>query len=185
MISDATTIRRFDRPDEVALMESELFGALSREGRYLWSIDVTVLQHLALCATIARREELPEHVVRACAAHDLQEAYLRDLPSGLKDLLPDYRKIELLWEESIFRRMIIPRDRWTMGHVFRIDQSSLLAEMCVRKHLGYVSVCEEVGRAASPEDVEDFTVVSSTMKMILWDNMKRILHPCGGIVWDL
>lgn len=58
------------------------------------------------CVYVSRRledEGYPPSVQLAGLLHDSAEAYLGDVVSGLKRLLPDYRAIELRWERVLER----------------------------------------------------------------------------------
>lgn len=44
---------------------------------------------------------VPNHLRLAALLHDATEAYLGDVIKPLKNLLPDYQKIEYLWESAI------------------------------------------------------------------------------------
>lgn len=50
---------------------------------------ITVAQHSVWVA-----EKLPDNLKLAGLLHDASEAYLKDIPSPVKDLLPDYKRLE-------------------------------------------------------------------------------------------
>jgi uncharacterized protein len=58
-----------------------------------------VLQHLCLCHDIA-----PDECKREALGHDFSEAYLHDISSPLKSLLPQYKEIEYRVEAAIARK---------------------------------------------------------------------------------
>lgn len=69
----------------------DIAHALSNICRFTGHIPVryTVAQHCVLCA----KASLPEYK-KAALLHDASEAYLNDIASPIKELLPDYIKLE-------------------------------------------------------------------------------------------
>lgn len=96
-------------PDPASFDLSEIFRALSRLPRFTGHGDtvVTVGNHLLTCLAIAARRGEPVEVRRAVLMHDAAEAYLGDVSSPLKALLPEYRAIEARMEAAIFERFKI------------------------------------------------------------------------------
>jgi 5'-deoxynucleotidase YfbR-like HD superfamily hydrolase len=79
---------------------------LTKICRYGGCLDLSqhysVAQHSIVLSNYARDNGYDLCVQRALLMHDATEAYLGDIVSGLKELLPDYRKIERQVQELIF-----------------------------------------------------------------------------------
>lgn len=69
---------------------------LARVCRYGGAVDgfYSVASHSVYVARELERAGYPERVVRAGLLHDAPEAYLGDMTSGLKRLMPEYRVLE-------------------------------------------------------------------------------------------
>jgi len=100
------------RPDLAVIDEWDLYMGLKNQRRYAGQLNVTILEHLCLCIFLvahARRGDMPlpvdmdmERVGMHLAAHDLHEAFVLDLPSPLKAVLPEYKeRIERPWEKRV------------------------------------------------------------------------------------
>jgi len=117
-------------PQQTEVYESDLYTCLSNECRYNGGIWVPVLHHLALCVLLARVHGMPLPIQTLVGMHDLHEAYVKDLPSGLKQLLPEYRAIEDLWEEYVHQAFGIRRPTGRLKEKVRfIDLRALVVEM--------------------------------------------------------
>lgn len=85
--------RHFDlidpQPDQIHILD--IAQALANEARYNGHTRYfySVAQHSVLASTITTGQHAKEALL-----HDAAEAYLKDIPSPLKGLLPDYRAIE-------------------------------------------------------------------------------------------
>lgn len=187
-------IRRYDRPEDVTLYETDLYHGCRTETRYLGVILVPLLEHLALCVLIARHGHASAKIKATCAAHDLSEVYLRDLPTGLKDLLPDYKALESRWQTRIYNALGLydglDESEWCQltRVVKEIDTAALIVESTVHVHPGLGIMIEETGQEV------DFYLCRQYQKHIfgrpsrsLWiDYIKNVLQPRGGgIEWDM
>jgi len=79
---------------------------LTQECRFGGSLPLgirfSVASHSLNCFQIARTMcSDDEDIQRLALMHDATEAYLRDIPSGLKSCIPDYKKIETHLHEII------------------------------------------------------------------------------------
>lgn len=64
----------------------------------------SVAQHSVMCSKI-----VPVEFAFEALMHDAPEAYVQDLPSPLKALLPDYRRFEMLVDELIRDKFGLPQ----------------------------------------------------------------------------
>lgn len=78
-----------------SLSRSPRWGARTRLG----ATPISIAQHSVLASHLCR----PEHALHALL-HDADEAYLGDVISPLKKLLPEYIRIERLWALEIGKR---------------------------------------------------------------------------------
>lgn len=119
--------RRFfyRRPQPSQFTLGDLVWSLSRIPRFLGHTEgnpYSVLQHCCICHDLA-----PAHCKREALGHDLVEGLAGDAVSPLKDLLPDYRDIELRIERVLARRF-----KWQYpfpADVKRVDLIALATEM--------------------------------------------------------
>lgn len=91
------------QPDMIELID--IIKGLSRESRFAGQTKYyyTVAQHSVLASQVVA----PEYAFEALL-HDASKAYLKDLPRPLKQLLPDYRRIEQRVEAAIRERFGLP-----------------------------------------------------------------------------
>lgn len=92
------------RPDEFLL--DDMCHAVSREQRFGNHTQerYSVGQHLLMCAKFAKDSGFSPYIQFLAATHDLQEAYVRDLPSPIKHSFIYYRQVEdrilhVLWHQ--------------------------------------------------------------------------------------
>ena len=93
-------------PDPASFHLPDIFTALSRIVRFGGHglVPFTVGQHVLTALRIAVFRGAEPAVLRAVLMHDAAEAYLGDIPSPIKALLPDYRALEARMEAAIFAR---------------------------------------------------------------------------------
>ncbi len=90
-------------PDDAVISAEDLAHHLARVCRFGGSIDgyYSVASHCVYVSRQLQAEGHSPYVQAAGLLHDAAEAYLGDVVSGLKRLLPDYRKIEDVWTRRI------------------------------------------------------------------------------------
>lgn len=66
----------------------------------------SVGQHCIHCCEEAAAREYPVRVQLACLLHDASEAYLADITRPVKQHLPNYREIEAVLQEAVFRKYL-------------------------------------------------------------------------------
>lgn len=91
------------QPDMIDLIDIVI--GLSRESRFAGQTKVfySVAQHSTLASHI-----VPPEFAMEALLHDASEAYLKDIPRPLKQLLPDYRRIEHRLQDVIRARYGLP-----------------------------------------------------------------------------
>lgn len=92
-----------------------------------------------------------QNFVKAFLLHDASEAYMTDLPSPLKELLPQYHEIEQRVMTAIYAKYGIIDDTLTRQSVKVIDKRLLVTE---KKVLGRNSTVWDLEHRFMPLDVE-------------------------------
>jgi hypothetical protein len=137
----------YARPERTRIYGVDLFSGLSRIHRYHGQFGPwSVLDHLVLCRKLVQFHPtiagLDHHqrarVVAAVVAHDMHEAYVLDVPTGMKRHLVGYAAMEDSWEAWVHRSIGLgaPADRdataggrIVSGIVNAVDWMALLTEM--------------------------------------------------------
>ena len=117
-------------PDQVRL--KEVAHCSSKICRYNGFVRIfySVAEHQLLCKELAEMEapnwkELHRHAL----LHDAAEAYIGDISTPLKKLLPDYRKIEEHVEECVRVKFDLRNwSDWIWLEVKRIDKQAFFIE---------------------------------------------------------
>jgi 5'-deoxynucleotidase YfbR-like HD superfamily hydrolase len=112
---------------------------LAHECRFAGQINCfySVAQHSLLVADIIISKapeyftEVPQLALEALL-HDATEAYLKDLPSPLKALLPEYRAIEHDLDLAIRKRFGLPQER-NRAAIVEADRIALATERAILK----------------------------------------------------
>ncbi len=103
--------RRIHFPDPSAdeFTLYDIAHALSRAPRWCGHTDIpwTVAEHCLLVAELYRLHEVDpnEETYKGLLLHDATEAFLADIPSPVKELLPDYRKLEATLYTTIYKAL--------------------------------------------------------------------------------
>jgi len=90
-------------PEQIDI--NDIAIALSRECRYAGHLRefYSVAQHSVICSAI-----VDDDLALEALLHDASKAYLKDITSPLKALLPDYKTIEARFDAVIRRRFGLP-----------------------------------------------------------------------------
>lgn len=103
-----STGKHFDylNPDPEQIFALDISLALSRECRFNGhtSAFYSVAQHSVLVSRIVPPEQALEALL-----HDATEAYCKDIPAPLKQLLPDYKAIEHRVDQAVRARFGLPQ----------------------------------------------------------------------------
>lgn len=104
----------FTHPTAAMIALEDIAHGLSNIPRFAGQLDErwTVLEHSMFVATIVknRLKGTPDESLAVLQAllHDAAEAYMGDIPSPLKSLLPDYTRIENRLLSTIFTAFNLP-----------------------------------------------------------------------------
>lgn len=92
--------------DLKAIQICDIALALSKECRFLGRCRgfYSVAEHLCHCFDVARTFDMPWMRLREILLHDAAEAYVRDMPSPVKRILPDYQGLEKLVTRRIHEK---------------------------------------------------------------------------------
>jgi 5'-deoxynucleotidase YfbR-like HD superfamily hydrolase len=88
----------------------------------------SVAQHCLELVAFADSKHMHIDVKLALLFHDASEAYLGDIPSGLKGLLPDYKKLESRVQTIICTKFDIPSSPKIRSIVHEFDKNIILDE---------------------------------------------------------
>lgn len=130
---------RLRDPDPANFDILDIALGLSKECRYIGRCRgfYSVAEHACHCFDVGRIIGLGGAQLRRVLLHDASEAYLRDLPSPTKLVLPDYAKIEAIVQEAIYERFMCPAEVLSSGTLKTIDLIVLKAEHgMVRSNVG-------------------------------------------------
>lgn len=129
-------------PERTVVDMADVLLHLARVNRYAGARSCNVLEHTALCVRVFDEMVAPlagpaRLSRRYVAAHDLHEAYVLDLPSGLKRRLPEYKeRIERPWEAHVHRSLGLAWEPppGSAAIVEQVDGLALVAEMALLGH---------------------------------------------------
>jgi len=126
----------YDDPSKTEILADDLRIQLARIRRYGGAIDVTVLQHTALCVELARAAGVDANILCFVAAHDLHEAYILDLPTPMKAFLVGYAEMEEAWAQRVHEALGLgwPLHPKIAEVVKMVDRWSLSVEMAWCEH---------------------------------------------------
>lgn len=157
------------RPGDIVL--ADIVHALSHQCRYGGhsAVFYSVAEHSVLLANWVYGETQDPRLAMAALMHDAAEAYLVDIPSPIKKMLPEYVKMEKQLEEAIFAVFDIRAEDiakikpWDTAIV--MDERRVLFE----KEIPWESDCEPLGvqlRALAPENAAAvFAVTYATLRL--------------------
>jgi hypothetical protein len=100
----------FAKPEPDTFRINDIAHGLSNECRYASQASefYSVAQHCVLASYL-----VPNALAYEALFHDATEAYIKDLPTWLKSLLPEYKEIEELFEVAIRTKFGLPVDEET------------------------------------------------------------------------
>ncbi len=118
-------------PNTEAICDEDIAHALSLICRAAghFRCFYSVAQHSINCMREACARGCSQRVCMAALLHDASEAYLCDVPSPLKKLLEDYKKIEKNFEDTIWKKYgLYPLTEEEKHEVKQIDEAVLWYE---------------------------------------------------------
>lgn len=149
------------RPEDVDVRD--IIWATSNVCRFAGHVrkHYSVATHQVLVHDLAEMHGASDAVRRACLLHDASEAYLGDVPSPLKRLLPQYQEMEARVEAAVRARFGLSDDPAVWQQVKRFDVMALHLEASVLFHPvpDWVDLNREVFWGSLRMLVEDDTTV--------------------------
>lgn len=119
----------------------EVATGLGREQRFAGHLrkPYSVLQHSLVAARNVREDPTVDMNRRGLGAlmHDASEAYLRDIPKPLKELLPDYKVIEERFQSALFDALISPHFSFSADDCHAISEVDAACQVVEADLLGY------------------------------------------------
>jgi len=115
-------------PDPELISLQDIAHALSQVNRYTGHarFPYSVARHSVACTVDAQDLGMSATVQRQALLHDATEAYLNDLSSPLKRLLPEYKELEAIWQAAIASRFRLPLELDRQVH--DLDRRQLMRE---------------------------------------------------------
>ncbi|SMB87803.1 hypothetical protein SAMN05660772_02742 [Pasteurella testudinis DSM 23072] len=100
----------YTAPDPNQICITDIAHHLSLENRFMGQSEApySVANHLLFCLAIAEHLGYPPYLCLRVLMHDFAEAYVKDVPTPLKRLLPDFMAIEARFEQAIEVRYGLP-----------------------------------------------------------------------------
>lgn len=130
-LTDALELLDFSNPKPDQITLRDLAVGMGKKLRFGGHHDpFTVAEHCVLVWAILISEGADPATCLAGLLHDASEAYIVDLPTALKDLLPAYKKIEEAFDDAILARVFgsnVPEIDWKA--VKRADQYATAIEI--------------------------------------------------------
>lgn len=166
----------YAEPEATTIYPMDLYRALSRTCRYGGHLEWSVLQHLGLCVQIAEGLQYSTRSTAYVAAHDFAEAYVGDIPAGLKQCLPAYREIEARWEAHTHPSigLLWPPSEELEDLIKRVDYRALAVEMAC---LGWgdwppaVRTVDATGGDIWPSERMAFRAICELEPLEIWDHV--------------
>lgn len=171
-------------PSQTKIVEQDIYLGLKNECRYNGQLEVPVLFHTALCCVLDSQHNIRSvHV----ALHDMHEAYVKDIPAGLKDCLPDYQIIEKLWHDYVHHCFgITPDDKDV--YVKYIDIRALCVEMWVGLWGDWEPaqiVANKFGGCPTKQELKLYQEILNKSPQEQWTDILNVIKTNGGkIPWE-
>jgi uncharacterized protein len=126
----------FLQPDPDTILIQDIATGLSNMPRWAGQITTfySVAEHSLLMESLARVRfgNLDKELSKAILLHDATEAYMCDIPTPLKQLIPDYQEIETRLAVTIMAKFNISEDPEIWDKVTKMDAFMLKNEAIQR-----------------------------------------------------
>lgn len=170
----------FLAPENSEIDEVDIAISLTNIRRYSGGVVWSLAQHLQLCEKLAEswpidtqeRERLcqlrdilknpggiTELLMNYAFLHDVPEAYLGDVVTGLKQLLPEYIKIENIWDDYIHGYFQRPLKYRPTEAIKQIDRRALLIETYMLNHAAHGHIMGPQDEPISVQEMDIFSVI--------------------------
>lgn len=116
---------QLQNPDPDLIDIDDIAHALSNIGRFTGHTRTfySTAQHSVLVASL-----MPRKLQLLGLLHDASEAFLGDVSSPLKSILPEYQRIEKMWQEMIYIKYGVLREELEEDFIIRDASYSALKE---------------------------------------------------------
>ncbi len=123
----------YDHPHNTPIRRHDVLHHLTMARRYGGAIDVNTLQHTYLRLVIGRMLNCSPLQMATLAIHDMTDAYLPEVPIGLKGMpcMTGFRGLEREWERRIYDWAGVPFEACEWKH---IDRYAAAGEMLLYAH---------------------------------------------------
>lgn len=185
---------------------NDIFHALSMINRFTGHsrVPFSVAEHSCYCYLIAQMLGYGPRIQAFALMHDASEAYVNDLPTYVKVLLPEYKEIENKVEKIIFSKLGLGEmtpDEKTL--IKKIDNTIILIEMrdLTRHDISKMDLADrdnfyeevkfkidlEFGNIKSLLEPEFYPTVSESNYQRKFENLMKHIYKTkiagGGISW--
>lgn len=166
------------RPEEIKI--EDIAHALARICRFNGHLDIfySVGQHVLTVATELSLRGYSPKIALYGLVHDFSEAYITDIPTPVKNFLPDYQEVENNLQKAIYDALIgFPITEEEYSVVKQVDHEVLLVEAYrMSKHQNWVKEVPALEgnykfRIENPEDVE--ARIISLYRYLLFQTKKK------------
>lgn len=163
----------FYYPERTPLVRPVIKNQLQNICRYNGGVPCRLIQHLALCTELAEYHYPGQPIIRGyCSWHDAHETVVADVVAGMKQHVPQFREIELLWEIYYHDTVGLPWGLHPGKPVKHIDLRALATEMYSLGHGGAPRTDKYAGGPPTRDESEIFQTVWG------WS-----LDRCWDVVW--
>jgi len=164
-------------PEKTQILLEDIYAG-QRNIRYSGQNLVSIMQHSAICTGLSQLYGYSVEEIAYCAAHDLHESYINDLPKGLKEVLPDYCAIEEKWEARVHTALGFT---WPPTHAMqeKIKHVDIRA-LCVEMWIAGWDTWEPAINVANW-----FGGLPTSQELAVGNNILKPPAPIGTYIWKI